>query len=134
MTLTRVDNKQSVDSMIKAVCDCLQGKPLKKAAGADAAVWSAAANFLSKRVQGEASDCPGRQPDMSAGAARAEAAAALKANQKRVVADIVNTDSKNIDKTAAVSQTQLARVDPKSQAEVDAMITTVIARLEGQVD
>jgi hypothetical protein len=148
-TLTRVDNKQSVDSMIKAVCDCLQGKPLKKAAGADAAVWSAAATFLSKRVQGEVSDCPGRQPDMSAGAAaalravlseigdgvaRTEAAIALKNNQKRVVADIVNTDSKNIDKTGAVTQTQLVRVDPKSQAEVDAMITQVIARLEGKVE
>jgi hypothetical protein len=136
--------KQSVDDMITVACDRLQGKSATKPLDD---VGKAAASFLSKRVQGDGSDMPGRQPDMSSGAAaalravlselgdqaaRKEAAGALQANQKKVVADIVNGSLvKNID-GIALTQKHLARVDASQQAVVDAMIANVIKVLMGQ--
>merc|ERR1712151_839852 len=107
--LKRVDGKHqaSVDAMVNEVCCCLLGRAtMKKPSLEDAlVVWPQAATFLAARIQGTSSDCPGRNPDMSAGAATAlrtmlsqmEAAHKLENNRERVVADITNSGRKNID-------------------------------------
>merc|ERR1719240_2134196 len=89
---------------------------------------------------------PGREPDMSLGAANAlryvlaqvekaaaplEAAQLLSTNRARVVQDITNPGPKNID-GKELTQTELARVDSKDQAAVDAMVTDVCNRLQGK--
>jgi surfactin synthase thioesterase subunit len=147
--LKRVDSKNRaiVEAMIGEVCNYLQGKAAtKKPSAQEASVWAAAATYLSKRVQGSNREMPGRNADMSVGAAtalrsaleavagdgaaRKEAAQALKANQKKVVADIVNPGPKNID-GIVLTQRNLDRVDNKHQAAADAMINEVCGRLQG---
>jgi hypothetical protein len=140
-------DRATVEAMIGEVCNNLQGKAAtKKPSVQDASVWAAAARYLSKRVQGTRGEMPGRKPDMSTGAAtalrsaleavagdgaaRQEAAQALKVNQKKVVADIVNPGPKNID-GIVLTQKNLDRVDSKHQAVVDAMINEVCGRLQG---
>merc|ERR1712039_474988 len=140
--LKRVDRKHqaSVDAMINELCCCLLGRPSsKKLSPEDAMVWAQAAAFLAGRVQGTASDCPGRSPDMSSAAAtalrtmlsRMEAAHMLMNNRERVVQDITNPGPKNID-GKALTQTDLKRLDIKHQASVNAMIKEVSCRLFGK--
>merc|ERR1719240_844496 len=89
---------------------------------------------------------PGREPDMSLGAANAlryvlaqvekaaaplEAAQLLSTNRARVVQDITNPGPKNID-GKELTQTELVRVDSKDQATVDAMVGEVCNRLQGK--
>jgi hypothetical protein len=140
--LGRVDSgeKDSVDKMIVEVCARLQGKPGTKDCPP---VWAAAASYLSKRVQGSPDQMPGRKPDMSSGAAIAlcgvlaqieqagaasEAAQKLLGNKERVVKDIVNSASVNID-GKELTQTELDRVS--DAAAVDAMVTDVCSILVG---
>jgi hypothetical protein len=72
--LKRVDAKHraSVDAMVREVCCRLLGKgaSMPQAPG-EMLVWAKAAGFLSGRIQGTPSDCPGRNPDMSSAAAAA---------------------------------------------------------------
>jgi hypothetical protein len=72
--LKRVDAKHraSVDAMVREVCCRLLGKgaSMPQAPG-EMSVWAEAARFLSGRIQGTPSDCPGRNPDMSSAAAAA---------------------------------------------------------------
>jgi len=54
--------------MMGEVCCRLLGKP---ASGKSDLVWKQAASFLSGRIQGTPNEMPGRNPDMSSGAAQA---------------------------------------------------------------
>merc|ERR1711972_703984 len=140
--LKRVDAKHlaSVDAMVNEVCCCLLGRAtMKKPSLEDAlVVWPQAATFLAGRIQGTASECPGRKPNMSAAAATAlrtalaqtVAAHLLMNNRERVVHDITNGASKNID-GKTLTQLDLKRVDAKHQASVDAMVREVCSRLLG---
>jgi surfactin synthase thioesterase subunit len=136
--LERVGQKDAaaVDAMIGEVCNRLQGKPSE---GKGSPVWVAAAAYLAKRVQGSPEQMPGRAADMSSGAANAliavlaqvEAAQLLLANRSRVVSDITNGGSMNID-GKTLTQTDLARVDSKDKSVVDEMIGEVCNRLQGK--
>jgi hypothetical protein len=72
--LKRVDSKHraSVDAMVREVCCRLLGKgsSMLQVPGEES-VWGEAARFLSGRIQGAPTDCPGRTPDMSPAAAAA---------------------------------------------------------------
>jgi hypothetical protein len=76
---------------------------------------------------------------MSSGAANAlcavlaqiEAAQLLSANRVRVVADITNNGSMNID-GKTLTQTELVRVGSGDRAAVDDMVTEVCGRLQGK--
>jgi hypothetical protein len=141
MELDRVDSKDkaTVDAMVGEVCNRLQGKA---ATEKPSLVWAAAARYLSKRVQGSPEQMPGRKPDMSLGAANAlcavlddiaaplEAAQLLLANRERVVQDIANPGPKNID-GKDLSQPDLERVSSKDKAAVDAMLSELCNRLQG---
>merc|ERR1712137_396450 len=129
-----------VGAMVREVCCCLVGKPmLKQLAPEDAQVWAAAATFLSTRIQGKSEEMPGRAPDMSSEAATAlrtklaqvEAAYMLMSNRDRVVQDITNAGSSNID-GKKLTQTELRRVDNKHEVSVNAMIKEVSCRLLGK--
>merc|ERR1719356_1831373 len=126
--LKRVDPKHvaSVDAMVNEVCCCLLGRTTsKKPSPEDALVWAEAAKFLDGRIQGSPSDCPGRNPDMSSGAATAlrtmlakmEAAHALMNNRERVVQDITNPGPNNID-GKTLTQKDLTRVDAEYRSSV----------------
>jgi len=71
--LKRVDIEQqtSVDAMVQEVCCRLRGKVTCGPAAGEELVWADAARFLSGRIQGSPSEMPGRNPDMSADAAKA---------------------------------------------------------------
>merc|ERR1719356_1275657 len=126
--------------MVREVCCRLLGKgaSMPQAPG-EMSVWAEAARFLSGRIQGTPSDCPGRNPDMSSAAAAAlrsilaqmEAALMLMNNRERVVQDITNPGPKNID-GKTLTQTNLKRVDAKHRASVDAMVREVCCRLLGK--
>lgn len=149
LELKRLDGSDAatVGAMVGEVCNVLQGRGrTRKPSAQETVVWASAAKYLAKRVQGSRSECDGRNPDMSGGAAdalrsaldavagdgaaRQEAARALQANQAKVVADICNPGPKNID-GIALTQTDLDRVDAKSAKSVDAMLTEVCGRLQG---
>merc|ERR1712032_1368154 len=106
----------------------------------EALVWAKAARFLSNRIQGETSACPGRTPDMSAAQASAmrkvlgqiEAASKLMSNLETVVKDITNIGPRGV-YGRALSQTELKRVDPKYAASVRQMACEVYGRLYGKV-
>merc|ERR1719291_1602987 len=127
--------------MVNELCCRLLGRPMLKKPSSDDAlvVWPEAATFLAGRIQGSPSDCPGRNPDMSSGAATAlrtmlakmEAAHMPMNNRERVVQDITNPGPKNID-GKTLTQTDLKRVDAKHRASVDAMVREVCCRLLGK--
>merc|ERR1712048_630377 len=104
----------------------------------DAKVWAQAAGFLAGRVQGSPGECPGRAPDMSTRAAialrkvlaKVEAANLLTINREKVVMDITNSGPSAIG-GGTLTQTNLKRVDPNDATAVNAMITAVSARLNG---
>merc|ERR1711972_629173 len=94
----------------------------------EAQVWQLAAAFLNSRIQSSSFECRGRRPDMSQAAATAmravlaaipsqsekidagslEAVRMLMSNAERVVQDITNPGSKNID-GKKLSQRELRR-------------------------
>jgi len=140
--LKRVDieHQMLVGAMVREVCCCLVGKPtLRPLAPEQVQVWAAAATFLSARTQGQPAEMPGRAPDMSPEAANAlraklaqvEAAYMLMSNRDRVVQDITNAGSSNID-GKKLTQTELRRVDNKHEVSVNAMIKEVSCRLLGK--
>jgi len=142
MDLKRVGSNSQVlvGAMVREVCCCLLGKPmLKQLAPEEAQVWAAAATFLSGRIQGKPEEMPGRAPDMSSGAAtvlraklaQVEAAYLLMSNRNRVVQDIANPGSSNID-GKKLTQRDLKRVDATYEASVNAMIKEVSCRLLGR--
>merc|ERR1719240_2102640 len=105
--LKRVDPKDAifVNAMINAVLTRLNGDAASVTSNLqEARVWGAAASFLSERIQGSVSACPGRAPDMSSDAAtmmrtalgEIEAASMLSSNREKVVQDITNTKDKGI--------------------------------------
>merc|ERR1719387_3422823 len=128
----------SVDSMVRALVSLLLGQAVSGPGGNEAMVWKGAAAFLAGRVQGAPDEMPGRAPDMSSGAAAAmttalgqiEAFGALSGNRERVVKDITNSGSTNID-GKRLTQLNLKRVDPQSTAAVQSMIGEVGCRLLG---
>jgi hypothetical protein len=74
LNLKRVDSKDKavVDAMMREVCNRLFGKTISApSTAAEAAVWKQAARFFNGRIQGLAQECPGRDADMSLGAAEA---------------------------------------------------------------
>jgi hypothetical protein len=84
LSLKRLDAKHqaSVDAMVQEVCIRLLGNKVSEpSTPQQAQVWKEAAMFFNNRIQGSASECPGRQADMSA-----EAATAL----RMVLAEITN--------------------------------------------
>jgi len=134
-------DRASVDNMLNAVCNRLLGKAISAPPSVnEAQVWAKAARFLSARIQDPMSECPGREPDMSAAQAVAmrkvlgeiEAASKLMSNLETVVKDITNTGTKGVYGNE-LSQTELKRVDPKYQASVKQMCTEVYGRLYGTV-
>jgi len=140
--LKRVDVKHQmlVGAMVREVCCCLVGRPtLKPLAPEDVQVWAAAASFLAARIQGKSEEMPGRAPDMSSEAASAlrmklaqvEAAYTLMSNRHRVVLDITNAGTSNID-GKELTQTELKRVDTRNEASVNVMIKEVSCRLLGK--
>jgi len=140
--LQRVDAKHRmlVGALVREVCCCLVGQPtLKPLTPEDVQVWAAAASFLSARIQGKSEEMPGRAPDMSSEAANAlrvklaqvEAAHTLMSNRDRVVQDITNAGSSNID-GKQLTQTDLKRVDARNEASVNTMLKEVSCRLLGR--
>merc|ERR1712039_971008 len=74
MELKRVDTKhqESVNAMVREVCDRLLGKTASTVqVPGEAGVWAEAARYLSRRIQGAPAECHGRNPDMSPAAAAA---------------------------------------------------------------
>merc|ERR1719161_2302972 len=118
-----------VDSMLRALVSLLLGQAVSGPSSSEALVWKGAAAFLAGRVQGAPDEMPGRAPDMSSGAAAAmctalgqmEAFGQLMGNRERVVQDITNLGSMNID-GKKLTQLNLKRVDPQNTAAVQSMI------------
>jgi len=140
--LKRVDSthRALVSTMVREVCCSLVGKPMsKRLTPEEMLVWAEAARYLSGRIQGTSGEMPGRTPDMSSDAAKVlrttlaqmEAAHQLMSNHERVVLDITNTQSTNID-GKKLTQTDLKRLDTKHRASVDSMIREVCCRLLGK--
>merc|ERR1719316_2377728 len=105
--LKRVDRAHiaHVRAMARSVCYCLLGKEMAVPQRADEVmVWAQAAGFLAGRIQGSQAQMPGREPDMSAHAAKAmstvlgkiEAALKLMSNRQKVVQDITNSGPKGL--------------------------------------
>jgi hypothetical protein len=149
--LTRVDSSKqaAVAAMLSEVCVRLLSNKSSYASG-DAQAWADAAVYFHGRIQSSAGECKGRAADMSGDAAAAmrkvlaqianqpgktkpelEAFQKLASNCERVVLDITNSGSKNID-GKELTQTDLKRLDSKDRAAVAAMITEVCCRLAGQ--
>merc|ERR1712039_51442 len=129
-----------VSAMVHEVCCRLLGKTASAAqAPEEKLVWADAARYLSGRIQGTSGEMPGRKPDMSSDAATAlrttlaqmEAAHMLMSNHERVILDITNPRSTNID-GKVLTQMNLKRVDAKYRASVDTMIRGVCCRLLGK--
>merc|ERR1712039_1027130 len=140
-TLKRVStvHHASVDAMMGEMCNRLLGRRTSGPSNpGEAQVWADAALFFSNRIQASSGECPGRGADMSSYAAGAmrkvlpqignqakavkaanqEAAQMLMSNRERVVQDITNTSSVNM--------------DAKHQASVDAMVNEVCCCLLGR--
>merc|ERR1711953_282932 len=76
LNLMRVDSArqaaaESVDAMLRELCNRLFGNKKSEPSMAEARVWSEAATFLNGRIQGLSDECPGREADMSFAAATA---------------------------------------------------------------
>jgi len=138
--LQRVDPEhvKTVEHLVSAVCSRLRGNKISIPPADKAKVWEKAAKFLGARIQGSKTDCPGREPDMSAASATAmktvlghiEAASKLMWNREVVVKDICNPEAIGV-KGGELSQEELQRLDPVHRAEVDAMVREVCDRLLG---
>jgi len=63
--------RATVDAMITEVCCRLLFKTVTQPSQEDLKLWAAAARYLSGRIQGTPQEKPGRNPDMSPGAAAA---------------------------------------------------------------
>jgi hypothetical protein len=157
LTQTNLDrlgpfHKATVSNMVREVCSRLLGKKVHEPSSpGETQVWADAAAFLYNRIQASASQCRGRDPDMSECAAlalrevlkqisnhfmksdapRQEAARMLMANRERVVQDITNPGPKNIE-GKDLTQAELGRVPRTHRASVDAMISDVCCRLLGK--
>jgi len=106
-------------------------------------VWADAASFFCGRIQGPSDKCEPphmeRKADMSSAAAQAlsttlarmEAAHRLASNYERVVQDITNPKTENID-GKTLTQLHLKRVDSKHKESVEEMVKAVCSRLLGQ--
>jgi len=130
--LQRVASNQNavVDKMLEALIAKLQGQAASKPSTPDnGKVWADAATYLSARVQGTASACPGRAADMSPVAARTmqktlgqiEAFGRLYSNRQTVVQDIVNPSPQ--------TQQNLNRLASTQTAAVQGMVDEVCERL-----
>merc|ERR1719375_964827 len=90
--------------MVCEVSGRLYGTVASELPAKDALVWADAAAFLAGRIQGSASDCPGRAADMTSAAAKAacttlgqiEAACKLMSNREQVAQDITNPGPKGL--------------------------------------
>lgn len=139
--LARVDPSEDavVRAMLSAVCCRLLGKECAPPSKSDAAVWFKAARFVGNRIQSSAGECPGRDPDMTPAEAtemrnvlgQIEAASKLTFNFETVVKDITNNTTSGVYEDDK-SQPDLARVDPRNKALVEAMLRDVCARLCGK--
>merc|ERR1719191_2725917 len=115
--------------MVKAVCSRLRGNVIAAPSKDEAQVWEQAAKFLGARVQGSKAEMPGREPDMSLASATAmrtvlghiEAASKLMHNRETVVKDITNQGARGV-YGGELSQTNLKRLEPKHEEDVDAMV------------
>ena len=66
------EHAEELDAL-REQCETLE-QQLEASQAGQAKAWALTAQFLSKRLQAAANDCPGREPDMSAAAAEAFAA------------------------------------------------------------
>merc|ERR1711963_390021 len=130
----------SVDAMIGELSNRILGRKVNApSTSGEAGVWAEAAVCFNGRIQASADAFPGRAADMSpeaanalrTGLARVEAAYMLMSNRDRVVQDITNGGSSNID-GKKLTQTELKRVDNKHEVSVSAMIKEVSCRLLGK--
>merc|ERR1711874_746585 len=62
---------ESVDAMLRELCSRLFGNKKSEPSMSEVRVWQEAAIFLGGRIQGKPNECPGREADMSFGAATA---------------------------------------------------------------
>jgi len=140
--LKRVDpaNLPAVRATVRAACCRLLGKEAPVPSTAEEAqVWMQAARFLGVRIQGSASEFPGREADMSAAAAAAmravlgqiEAGSKLMHNRDKVVEDITNPGARGVN-GGQLSQKHLQRLPPTDKAAVNAMVLEVSGRLLGK--
>merc|ERR1712048_1553953 len=133
------EKKVAVDKMLQAVVAKLMDQNITKPSTPDEAkVWADSAAYLAARIQSSASDCPGRDADMSPGAAAAmrgvlaqiEAFGKLYSNRQNVVQDIINPspqtqpDLKRVQSTHKICERVL-------EAAVESMVDEVCERLIG---
>jgi hypothetical protein len=142
-------HQASVDQMVREVCGRLLGSKSKEPeSDKQAQVWRDAASYLNGRIQSSASQCRGREADMTPAAASAmravlsqidsktdaieaskhQVATRLMCNRDRVVKDICNPGAKNID-GQALTQPDLKRLGRENEASVHAMISDVCCSL-----
>jgi hypothetical protein len=146
--LARLDRKhqQSLEAMVREVSNNLLGKRSaaeeSEPVADEAAVWADAASFLSNRIQepGDTNDeCQTRSADMSSLAARhlrgtlarMEACYKLISNRDRVIQDMCNPASTNID-GKALTQPGLQRVDAANRCTAVEMVKSLQAVLLDQ--
>jgi len=105
-------HQETVLAMVHEVCGCLLGKKMSiPPTPGVAQVWTDAASYFHGRIQALASECRGRNPDMSPAAAEA---------MRKVLAQIINRPAK-IDTLSSLILTHLAEEKAGvSQLMVDA--------------
>merc|ERR1712115_577081 len=89
---------ESVDAMLRELCSRLFGNKKSEPSMSEVRVWQEAASFLGGRIQGKHSECPGREADMSFGAATA---------MRVVLAQLPNNQTKTISATAKMLQSAI---------------------------